>query len=353
MLVLAAQAAYVVVSRREHLRAAAGAGAVVLALGIPFWLTDLVLAGRFDVGVGPGGSRLGGPGAVGTYLWKSAGSFSAGWWWALIPVLALAVTGLASLRRDARVLCACVVAVPAGALLATRLGGSASPESRHLIFALPFLAVLVAAGLVATARRAPAVAIVATVALLVAEVGWAWHRTAPLFEWEPDQRQAARAHAEAYLAATSRPDDILLGYEPLFLGAWEQERTFPSTVLPRADAVLALRTLTAEPRPLGRGVWVFDASRRNNPRRSLEIEERSPTPAAAFETRAFGPFLIVRTKAPVRTPSAYLDHAARALLVGRALGIGDAAVNLATVERAARAQRGYGPSLWLRSLDSR
>ena len=30
-------------------------------LGIPFWLTDLVLAGRFDVGVGAGGEKLDGP----------------------------------------------------------------------------------------------------------------------------------------------------------------------------------------------------------------------------------------------------------------------------------------------------
>ncbi len=353
VLVLAAQAAYVALARRDRARGAARAGAVVLVLGIPFWLTDLVLAGRFDVGVGPGGARLDGPGAVATYLWRTAGNFSAGWWWVLVPVLWLAALGLISLRRDARLLCLAVVGVPAVALLVARLGGSASPESRHLIFALPFLATLVAVGLLRVGRRAPTLATIAVAALLVAEVGWAWHRTAPLFEWEPDQRQRARSQAEAYLAATSRPDDVLLGYEPLYLGAWERNPDFPRAVLARADAGLALNMLVEMPRPLGRGVWVFDASRRNNPHRRLEIEALTPTPTGAFEARAFGPFLIVRTGMPVGSPRSYLYHAARAMLVGRTLGIGDADVSLATVERAARTLRGYGPSLRVRSTDSR
>ena len=68
-------------------------------------------------------------------------------------------------------------------------------------------------------------------------------RQPPLFEWEPDARQAARAEAETWLAATSRPDDVLFGYEPLYLGAWERNRSFPTTVVPRADPRLALRTI--------------------------------------------------------------------------------------------------------------
>ena len=352
-LVLAAQGAYVLAERRDRIRQAAWAGVAVLVLGTPFWITDLVLAGRFDVGVGPGGARLGGPDSVARFLWRSAGDFSTGWWWLLGPVLALAAVGLVSVRREARLLAVATVGVPAAAFLTARFGGSASPEPRHLIFALPFLAILVAAGLARVGRRAPTLAAVAVAALLVAEVAWAWQRTAPLFEWEPDQRQLARSSAEAFLASTSRPDDVLLGFDPLFLGAWEQNARFSRIVLPRADSVLALRTLLEQPLPLGRGVWAFDASRRNNVRRRLEIEERSPTPAAAFEARAFGPFLVLRTREPVRSAERYLFYAARAMLVGRSLGIGDAAVNMATVEHASRALRGYGPSLWLRSTDSR
>jgi hypothetical protein len=107
--------------------------------------------------------------------------------------------------------------------------------------------------------------------------------------------------------------------------------------------VLALRALE-DAAPLGRGVWVFDASERNNVKPALEVEQRLPDPAAPFEARAFGPFLIVRTREPTVTPGRYLTLAARAMLVGRSLGVGDVDVNMLTVERAARVERGYGAS---------
>jgi hypothetical protein len=349
-LVLASQAGFVLVARRDRLRAALIAGAVVGVLGIPFWLTDLVLAGRFEIGVGSGGTKLSGPVALAEYLWHTAGDFSSGWWPLLVAVLALAAVGLTAVGRVARALTLCVVAIPVAALAAAELGGSASPESRHLIFALPFFAVLVAAGIARTTRGLPLLAALVAAALVAAELAWAWQRTPPLFEWEPDARQAARAEAEAWLAQTSRPDDLLFGYEPLFLGAWERNHDFSSTVLPRADANLALRTLLRRDRPLGRGVWVFDASERNNLNPALEIDARSPSPEAAFTVARFGPFLVVRTREPVGTPQRYLLLAGRAELLGRSLGIGDADVNLLTVERADRALRGYGASL--RSLSS-
>jgi hypothetical protein len=349
-LVLASQAAFVLAARRDRLRQAALAGTAVAVLGIPFWLTDLVLAGRFEVGVGAGGTKLNGPIALAEYAWRTAGDFSSGWWPLLVPVLALAGLGLAAVGRDARILTLCVIAVPVAALGAAELGGSASPESRHLIFALPFFAVAVAAGILRATRGLPALAAILAAGLVVAELAWAWQRTPPLFEWEPDARQAARADAEAWLARTGQPGDLLFGYEPLFLGAWERNRDFPRTVLPRADANLALRTLLRHERPLGRGVWVFDASERNNLSPALRIDARSPTPETAFTIARFGPFLVVRTRQPVVTPDRYLLLAGRAELLGRSLGIGDADVNLLTVERADRALRGYGASL--RSLSS-
>jgi hypothetical protein len=271
----------------------------------------------------------------------------------LTPVLLLALLGLVSVDRKARLLSLCATGVPVVAFLAAHVGGSASPESRHLIFVLPFFATLTAAGIVRVSRRLPLVAVIAVAGLLVAEVAWAWHRTAPLFEWEPGQRQVARAEAQDYLASTSRADDILFGYEPLFLGAWERNRDFSDTVLPRADSALALRVLQRQAHPLGRGVWVLDASERNNIHPRLEIEDRDPGPAGLFETRAFGPFLVIRTSAPVRSDSAYLAAAARVMLLGQALGIGDADVNLQTIEQADRKLRGYGPSLRSRSINSR
>jgi hypothetical protein len=351
--VLAAQGVFVLAGRRDRLRQAVVAFAGVAVVGIPFWLTDLVLAGRFDVGVGGGGEKLGGPSAILTYLWRTAGDFSSGKWPVLVVVLALALVGLLRVRHETRVLALCVVGVPVAAFLAARIGGNTSPESRHLIFVLPFFAILVATGILRSTRGLPWAAAVFTVVLVALEVSWASHRTPQLFNWEPNKRQATRAQAERFLAETSRPDDILFGYEPLYLGAWERNHSFPDVVVPRADAALALRTLGHDPKPLGRGVWILDASERNNLRPRLEIENRDPGPPGLFERRVYGPFLILRTRNPLRTEDAYLTAAARAMLVGRSLGIGDADVNLQTIERADRTLRSYGPSVRLRSANSR
>lgn len=352
-LVLGGQAAYMAVAHRDRWRTAGIAFGGVLVLCTPFWLSDLVLAERFDVGVGSGGSRLGGPWTIVEYLWRTAGDFSAGWSPVLTAVLGFAVVGLVTGGRQARLLFLAMLGVPVAAFLAARLGGAASPESRHLIFLLPLFAVLTATGIVRLTRRAPQVGALLVVGLVVAQVSWAWHRTSPLFEWEPDARQAARMQAEDYLAATSRPDDVLFGYEPLYLGAWERNPDFPTLVLPRADARLARRKLGAREGTLGRGTWVLDASERNNPRPRLEIELRDPGPPGTFETRRFGPFLVIRTRQPVVTAAVYLGAAGRAMLLGRSLRIGDADVNLLTIERAERAVRGYGASAWLRSTASR
>jgi len=352
-LVLAAQGLFVPAARRDRLRQAVIAFAAVAVAGIPFWLTDLVLAGRFGVGVGGGGAKLGGPWAIVTYLWRTAGDFSSGRWPVLAVVLGFALVGLVSVRGETRAIALCVIGVPFAALLAARLGGSASPEARHLIFVLPFFSILVGAGILRSSRRQPAAAVALTVVLVALEVGWAWNRTPQLFTWEPGRRQAARAQAERFLATTGRPGDLLFGYAPLFLGAWEMNRTFSDNVIPRADGVLAFRALERQRKPLGRGVWVLDASARNNPHPRLEIENRNPGPPGVFETRVFGPFLVIRTRRPVVTEDAYLTAAARAMLVGRSLGIGDADVNLQTIERADRAFRGYGPSVRLFSDNSR
>ena len=353
VLMLGGQGLYVLVARRDRIRSAVLAGGFVLVLGIPFWLTDLVLAGRFDIGVGGGGAKLGGPEAVARYLWRSAGDASAGWWPVTVLAVTAAVVGVARMRRDAQALVLCSLGATLVAFLVAKLGNSAAPESRHLIFLLPLFAVSVSTTIVLLGRRSLTLAVVATTALVVTQVAWAWHRSSPLFDWEPDARQAARAEAETWLASTSRPDDVLFGYEPLYLGAWERNRSsFPTTVVPRADPVLALRTLRREA-PLGRGVWVLDASERNNIRPRLEIERRLPDPAKPYEVRAFGPFLVIRTVRPVVTPKAFLYYAARALLVGQQLGIGDADVNLQTVVRAEEVERGYGPSLRSRSSNSR
>ncbi|HWL34305.1 MAG TPA: hypothetical protein VNP89_11945 [Gaiellaceae bacterium] len=332
-LVLASQGAFVAVARRERLREAAWAFGAVAVLGIPFWLTDLVLAGRFDAGVAAG-SRL----DVVEYVWQAAGDFTAGF--PVLPaVLVAAGAGLAVLPRETRILAACASVVPLAALVLARSTGS--PETRHLIFLLPFVALAVGAGLARLGRIwGPA----ALAALIVAQLAWTWDRTPELFEWEPDVRQEARADAAAYIAATTAGDDVLLGYDPLYLQAWELDPELPLVVLPRADADLALHSLLSLERPLGHGIWVLDSSKTTNIERSLQIPRVSPRPESAFEVRDFGPFLVIRTREPVVTPKRYLERAGQAMLVGKRLYLGDADINLPTIERAARALRGYGAS---------
>ena len=107
-------------------------------------------------------------------------------------------------------------------------------------------------------------------------------------------------------------------------------------MVPRADPRLALRALQRA-EPLGRGLWVFDASDTGNPIRRLEVPNRPPEPRAAFETRTFGPFLVVRTAVePTGDVRSYLKLARRAQLAGKALSIADADTNLLTVLEAER-----------------
>jgi hypothetical protein len=338
-LVLASQGVYVAVTRLR-LREAAASFAVVLVLGIPFWRTDLVLAGRFEVGLGGGGGRLGSPLDVLRYLAETTGDFVAGYRLAVAAVLALTAFGvhrLARTRPRSAILVGAVVLTPAALLLLARFGSSAAPESRHLIFALPFVLVALAVGILEGARRvgrfaAPAAA--ATIIALVAlQVAWGWSQTAELYRGEPGARVAARAAAAAWLATTSRADDVLFGYDPLFLQAWRDGGDLSRSVVPRADSRLALRTLQRA-EPLGRGLWVFDASDTGNRIRRLAVPNRRPVPREAFESRTFGPFLLVRTVKPTGDARTYLELARRAQLVGKSLSIGDADTNLLTVVEA-------------------
>jgi hypothetical protein len=341
-LVLASQTLYLLA--RARTREGLGALVAVAVLGSPFWYSDLVLAGRFDVGVGGGGEKLVGPFAVLEYFTRVAGDFTAGFTLALVAVIALAVVGARRLwlgNGAAALLTAFVALVPALALLLAELGASTSPESRHLIFALPFFACLVALGLLEGSRGRLLVLGGALVALCAAEIAWGWDKTPPLYEGEPRERVEAREAASAWLASDARRDDVLFGYEPLYLGAWERSRSaFSRTVVPRADAALALDSLRAAD-ALGRGIWVFDASDTNNFVQRMSIPLRYPRPRDDFDARVFGPFLVIRSRRTAGTPRGFLEQARAAQLVGKALYIGDADVNLVTVDQAlARLDRG-------------
>ena len=339
-LLLGAQGLFVALVRTRR-RAALVAFAVVVSLAMPLWYADLVLAERFDVGVGSDEELA--PLSELRYLRQAAADFSVAWGPALVVVLALAAVGLwqaARERQRAALLAALALGVPAVALSVAELSRSASLESRHLIFALPLFSMLVASGLLRLVARLPrfpaATAVLATAALVTLEVASAWHKTPALFTGETRQREAAREAAAAWIAARARRDDVLFGYEPLFLAASERSTEISETVVPRADGRLAREVLASAPRPLGRGMWVLDAGDTTNDRPREEVALRVPRPRADFQAGAFGPFLVVRTRTPTRTPRRYLERAASVMAMGTSLAVGDAGVNLHAVRVAAR-----------------
>jgi len=348
VLVLAAEALYIVLRRDRRRESSLALGLVVVA-AIPFWWADIVLRGRFDVGVGGGGSRLGSPGAVAHYFWWVSGDFSAGHHAWSTPVLLLAAAGLVLLavrRRTSALLTVCVIVVPAVAFMLARLHATASPEARHLIFALPFFSTLLATALVDVGRLRPLVtapiAVAAVATLLVGEVRWAHAKTPQLFDGDPSAEVHARTDAARWLAASARTNDVLLGYEPLYLVAWERNRAFSRRVLPRADPVLLASALRQLDAPVGHGVWVLDASDSTNTWKRPTIRYAVPHPARQFDVRSFGPYLVVRTRQPLGTRERYVVAAEAVMRLGRKLQIGDADVNLHTIVVAAR--RIYGES---------
>jgi mannosyltransferase len=348
-LVLGAQGVYVAAERFRRpfpVRRPLIAFAAVILLALPLWRTYFLLASRFEVGLGSrNGSKLGSPVGVLEYLWETLGDFTAGWLFVALPVAAVAVIGLVVLTRTrptAALVAGSVVVVPAVCLLIARSGASASLETRHLIFVLPLFAMLVAVGLQRAARAAgalsPLVLALGLLALLSAQIAWGLERTPWLYEGEPHVRVEARERAAAWLAATSRPDDVLLGYEPTYLDAWERGAPFGSIFVPRADPKLALDALRKIPQPLGRGVWVLDASDHLDKRDvKLRIDLRSP--GDDFEARAFGPFLILRTVRPTGTIENYLRQSIRVQNLSWALEIGDAGINYQTAFTALRRLR--------------
>src|SRR5947208_2350984 len=248
VLLVGAEALFVVL-RRRHLRSAVVTLAAVAVAGVPFWWADVVLRNRFEVGIGGGGRRLGSPQSVLRYLWSVAGDFSSHqhvWSLCLLALAAVGAVLLVRRNRDGALLIACMIVVPALAFMLATLRSTTSTVERHLIFALPLYSILLALPLVAFARpggAAAAVAGVALVVIVVGEVRWAHEKTPQLFDGNPASQVRTRDAAATWLSSTARSDDVLPGYEPVFLRAWEQNRSFSDNVLPRADPALFAEAL--------------------------------------------------------------------------------------------------------------
>jgi hypothetical protein len=176
--------------------------------------------------------------------------------------------------------------------------------------------------------------------LLPAEVAWGIHRTPELYRGEAGAHIAARAAAAKWIAATAEPDDVLFGYEPLYMQAWDNGGKVSTLVIPRADHKLALRALLGARKPLGHGVWIFDASDTTNVVRRQEIPLISPEPESDFAVRAFGPFMVIRTVEPTRCARNYLKLSRQVDIAGELINdkidfdLGDSDINFVTVLRA-------------------
>ncbi len=341
-LVLAAEALFVAALRLRRpvpLRTAAIALAAVLVLATPLWRTYALLASRFDVGLGESNSELGSPLDVVEYLWEVLGDFVAGWPLAAVPAALLAALGLVVLARtrpETAILIGSAAGVPVVALLVAGSGPGVALESRHLIFLLPFVTMAIAAGLLRVGAAAgpagPGVVAGLLGFLLAAQVTWGLDRTRWLYTGEPAARAQARGEAADWLAQRGEADDVLLGYEPTYLDAWEHGAPYGSVFVPRADAELALETVE-QAGELGHGVWVLDASDYvDQAKAPLTIPATSPGPE--FETAAFGPFLVVRTTEPLQTPEAFFEATIAVEELGLELGIGDAGLNRLTAAQA-------------------
>jgi dolichyl-phosphate-mannose-protein mannosyltransferase len=340
--VLATQAGFVLVRWRRERVSPLTAGVSLLAVAVlatPLWLGYARLSERYRSA--PDEDRGGlGPTELARYVRRVLGDFSVGWTPGFLLLVAAAGLGLAVLARTrprAAVLAAIVVPLAAFDLIVGRVFGTTQAGTRHLIFALPFFAMLVAAGLLrAVPPRAFAVALAA---LVSAQLAWAWAVTPALFAEEDPVRAAARARAADWLAARARSDDVLFAFDPLYLGAWERGAPYEdATLVPRIDPGLMSSTLEDEGQELGRGVWVLDASSPDDSSERLSIAERSPGPE--FEARAFGPFLVVRTIAPVDSPAEFLDYTVRVERLGEELDVASAHDTRLAVEAALARVRG-------------
>ncbi len=343
VLVLVSEIVYVAALRARRplpLRAPGIALVAVVVLAGPLWRTYALLASRFEVGVGERSSELGSPLDVVEYLWDVFGDFTAGALVVSVPIALVAALGLVAIARtrpESALLAGAIVLVPALALLAAGSGPGVSLETRHLIFVLPFAAMAIAAGLLrigsAAGRAGPGVIAALLGFLLASQIAWGLDRTRWLYTGEPSERAKARIEVADWLAENGRADDVLFGYEPTYLDAWEHGAPFGKIFVPRADAKLALEALDDAGKPLGHGVWVLDASDFvDQDHARLTIPDASP--GNEFETAAFGPFLVVRTREPTETSEGFLEATLKVQELSAQLGVGDANRNALTAREA-------------------
>ena len=294
--------------------AARGYGSVAL-LGTPFWYSDLVLAGRFDVGVGSGGKKLDGPSAVLGYLFRVAGDFTVEHardrGSAHRGRRGRSRPGSEGLERSIAVTAAryrCSDAgVPAWVLRRVDPPRIVAPDLR-----VPVLRGLGRARAIQPTRWKGGPSRCSGSRPRRRRGRVAGHHGCPLYKGEPRvvwrraKRLPSRAGSEGAKgrrpSATNRCTSVGLG------AGTDRSRAC------REPTRSSRSTRCAEAKSLGHGVWVFDASDTNNFTQQMHIPLRYPSPASDFEARVFGPFLVIRTRRPTVTSETVPDR----LAAGRA-----------------------------------
>ena len=288
-LVVASQGLFILL-RRRRLREAVVTLAAVGVLGIPFWWADLVLRDRFDVGVGGGGPRLGSPTSVLHYFWWVAGDFSAGHHAWSIPVLAARTGRRGPACGDAAARVVVLVARASSPCPRSRSCSRRSTRRRRRrraisIFVLPFFSSCSPSrssrsrALAAAADRRAA--LVAVAALRRRRGALGAPEDAAALRRRPAARGAgARGGRRPGSRPTYRPTTSCSATSPSTSRRGSSDRSFSGHVLPRADPALLASTLKDIPEPLGRGVWVFDASDTTN------VERAPDDPASCSRAHA-------------------------------------------------------------------
>ena len=238
MLVVAEGIVALALWRGRPLRAALPVLAVGIAM-LPFAWADLRLAERFSVGL-DGEARLAAPGDAWAQLGRALAASVGGATWLAALGIALAVAGavLIARRQPAFVALAAIALVaPAVLLMLAQTGGESglSPQDglspRHLIFVLPFVAVLIGAAVARLLRDVGTpVGLVLAAFLVAAAVLAPIGGVRDPRDWSNDvlgggttdaalgsERQLAAA--SAWLSANVEPEDVLFPYSPVYLGS--------------------------------------------------------------------------------------------------------------------------------------
>jgi hypothetical protein len=224
--------------RGRPLRAGVPVAAVGLLL-VPFLVADLRLASRFEVSSAASG-RLATREEAWNQLADALRGFAGGEGVLLLVFLVLAAAGAVVLaRRQPAFVAWGLVSLAAAPLLSTlvRTGRAPDLSPRHLVFALPFWAVLVGAAVAVCVKRAHVAlqmgAVVGVAALAVlSPQGIADPRSITYTAALGSER--ALAEPAAWLRARVGDDDVLYPYSSVFLAALPE--TGRARALPRGQS---------------------------------------------------------------------------------------------------------------------